>query len=147
MKKMDLSVTDIWKPEEDLLNELVKKQSGHQVNLDKELKQAEDFYEKIRTSANKIDPTLSQHVEALKAKALKALRDLEKKLLKAEKRKYEDQRRQIHEIRSALFPLGELQERIENLIPYYAAWGKQFIEVLFENSLALEQKFVVLSED
>jgi bacillithiol synthase len=147
MKKMDLSVTDIWKPEEDLLNELVKKQSGNQVNLDKELKQAEDYYEKIRTSANQIDPPLSQHVEALKAKALKALKELEKKLLKAEKRKYEDQRRQIHEIRSALFPLGELQERIENLIPNYAAWGKQFIEVLFENSFALEQKFVVLLED
>jgi bacillithiol synthase len=147
MKKLDLSITDIWIPEEELLNELVKKQSQHQVSLDRELKQAQDFYEKISTSASQIDPTLSQHVEALKVKALKALGELEKKLLKAEKRKFEDQRRQIHEIKSALFPLGELQERIENLIPYYAVWGRQFIEVLCKNSLALEQKFVVLSED
>jgi len=147
MKKMDLSVTDICRSEEDLLKALVKKQSGHQLDLVEELRQAQDFYEKIRASANRIDPSLSQHVEALKARAMKALRELENKLLKAEKRKFQDQRRQIHEIKSALFPLGELQERIENLIPYYAAWGMQFIEALYKNSPSFEQKFVVLAED
>ena len=57
--------------------------------------------------------------------ALKALQELEKKLLKAEKRKFGDQRRQIHTIKSALFPFDSLQERIENFMPYYAKWGKK----------------------
>ena len=35
LEKTGLSVTDIFRPEEDLVNELVKKKSGHQLNLGK----------------------------------------------------------------------------------------------------------------
>jgi uncharacterized protein YllA (UPF0747 family) len=74
------------------------------------------------------------------------LKSLEKKLLKAEKRKFEDQRRQIQSLKSALYPLNNLQERIDNFMPYYAKWGKEFISMLYQNSLALEQEFVVLEQ-
>ncbi|MBS1936049.1 MAG: bacillithiol biosynthesis BshC, partial [Bacteroidetes bacterium] len=105
------------------------------------------LYEKLKAITSKVDITLSQHTDALKTKALKPLHELEKKLLKAEKRKFEEQRKQIQAIKSALFPLNSLQERIENFMPYYAKWGKEFIGMLYKNSLALEQEFVVLSEE
>ena len=86
-----------------------------------------------------------RHVEALHAKALKTLKTLEKKIVKAEKRKFEDRRRQIHTIKSALFPLNGLQERIDNFMPYYAKWGKKFIALVYDTSHTIEQDFVVLS--
>ena len=68
-------------------------------------------------------------------------------MLKAEKRKFETQQKQIKKIKSILFPNGELQERVENFMPYYAKFGKQFIKMLCDNSPTLEQEFVVLTEE
>ena len=82
----------------------------------------------------------------LQAKALKPLKELEKKMLKAEKRKFEEQRKQIHALKSALFPQNNLQERIDNFMPYYSKWGRQFISALYQNSLVLEQEFMVVEE-
>ena len=63
-----------------------------------------------------------------------------------EKRKYEAEQRQIHVIKSALFPKNGLQERIENFMPYYAKWGKAFFHVLYQHSLTLEQEFAIMEE-
>ena len=67
-------------------------------------------------------------------------------MLRAEKRKFSDQQRQIHTVKEKLFPESGLQERYDNFMPYYAKWGKNFISKLYENSLGLESEFVILSE-
>jgi len=146
IRKMDLSPLQFAQAGEDLLEMLVRKESLHQLKLQAEIGEARHYYEKIKGVAHRIDATLAQHVEALQAKALNGLQELEKKLLKAEKRRFDDQRRQIEEIRSALFPQGQLQERIENFMPYYAQWGRSFLDALYQHSLALEQRFTVLEE-
>jgi uncharacterized protein YllA (UPF0747 family) len=66
-------------------------------------------------------------------------------MLRAEKRKYSDQLRQIQHIKSILFPGGGLQERYDNILYYYAKWGKEFMSCLYSNSLSMEQEFVILS--
>lgn len=66
-------------------------------------------------------------------------------MLRAEK-KFEAQQRQLHKLKEQLFPHGSLRERIENFMPFYAKWGKAFINVLYKNSLALEQQFVLIDE-
>jgi len=147
LEKTGIQVRDIFKSDEDLIGELVKKESRNQLNLDKEIEDANNYYERLKQISHPVDPTLTQYVEALQSKAVKPLMDLEKKLLKAEKRKFEVQRVHIQSIKSALFPLNNLQERIENFMPYYARWGKKFVEVVYQHSLALEQQFVILEEE
>ncbi|HVM88165.1 MAG TPA: bacillithiol biosynthesis cysteine-adding enzyme BshC [Puia sp.] len=144
---LHLTIKDIFKPEEELLNGLVKNKSQNQVTLEKELEELSDYYEKLKFVSLQIDNSLAEHTQALKAKAAKLVKELEKKLLRAEKRKFHDQQNQIHALKSALFPLHNLQERIDNFIPYYAKWGKEFIHILYKYSLTLEQKFVVLQEN
>ena len=146
LERAGLELTDTFRPEEDLVNELVKRESQQQLNLSDEISVAHQYYERLKTLARPVDPTLVQHVEALQKKALDPLQDLEKKLLKAEKRKFTDQQRQIHALKSALFPLNGLQERIDNFMPWYAARGPQFIRDIYTHSLTLEQEFVVLGE-
>jgi uncharacterized protein YllA (UPF0747 family) len=65
-------------------------------------------------------------------------------MLRAEKRKFSDQQRQIQRIKAKLFPENGLQERYDNMLYYYAKWGKDFLQQLYDQSLALEQEFVVL---
>ena len=145
-EKLQLNDSDLFRSEFDLLNELVKKKTTIQVDLEKEKLHLFAFYEEIKKIPGAIDGSLQQHTEALQAAALKKLEALEKKMLKAEKKKFEAQQRQLHKLKTILFPNNSLQERVDNFMPYAAKWGQGFIAQLYKNSLSLEQKFIVLTE-
>ena len=51
---------------------------------------------------------------------------------------------QIQKLKNQLFPTNNLQERVENFLPYYAKWGGTIVDKLYTSSLALEQKFSIL---
>lgn len=144
-EKWQLSNEELFQPAEALLNNLVIKESAEAVKLNGTYTEAEQLYELLRQKSAAVDATLVPHVEALKTKTLYRLQELEKKLLRAEKRKFTDQRRQMEQIKKALFPNNGLQERIDNFSPYYSKWGRELIHQLYEHSLSLEQEFVVLN--
>ncbi len=144
--KMGWSAADIFQSEQQLLNQLVSSHKNGELKLQQELEAANKLYQLVKDKAIAVDKSLQQHVEALQVRALKPLQELEKKLLRAEKRKYESEQRQIHVIKTALFPRNGLQERVDNFMPYYAQWGPAFIDLIYQHSLTLEQEFVILSE-
>jgi len=146
MEKAGLSLETVFQKEELLLEQMVKNQSSHQLNLEKEIRQLETYYDSLKQISESVDETLAQHVESLRSKALKGVIELEKKILRAEKRNFNDARNKIQEVRAALFPLNGLQERTGNFIPWYAAYGKAFFDLIYENSLTVEGMFVVLEE-
>ena len=147
IQKLNFSVDDFFESSNQLLEQLVHQHAAHSLTLNGKMEQAEALFEKIKEQATAIDPTLSQHVAALKTTSLKKLKDLEKKMLRAEKRKHEDARRQIETIKAQLFPGGGLQERAEGFFYFYALMGPQFIDALYQYSGALQQEFTVLQFD
>ena len=146
INKLDLGIADLFLDENELMRLIVEKNSANEVALNGNFEKAEAFYEQIRVQAEAIDKTLSQYVSSIKTRSLKDLEELEKKMLRAEKRKFEEQQRQIQKIKEVLFPNGGLQERVENFSWFYAKWGRDFIQELLNNSLAFEQEFTVLTE-
>lgn len=144
--RLGFTAEDFFQPEDELLNQIIARQGNNAVKLNGTFLETEALYNNIRKQAAAVDSTLSSHVEALKAQTLHRLYELEKKMLRAEKRKFTDQQRQIHTIKEKLFPGGSLQERHDNLLYYFARWGTDFIARLHEHSLALEQEFVILTE-
>ena len=147
MAALQLEATAFFKPTNILIEELVKKESAVSLNLEEEKKSLFSLYHNIKVAATIVDSTLKQHVHALETHAVKRIEKLEKKMLKAEKKKFEAQQRQINKIKEALFPSGTLQERVDNLLPYYSLWGAAFIKMLYENSRGLGQEFCVVEED
>jgi bacillithiol biosynthesis cysteine-adding enzyme BshC len=143
--KLRISIPGIFKDERDLMNEFVKRESGNQLTLAGEITNFSTYYDKLKTVAGQIDDTLTSHVAALQTRAIKPLQELEKKLLRAERRKYEVEKRQLSAVKNALFPNNSLQERVDNFMPYYAKWGKDFLKMVYDHSLTLEQKFVVIT--
>ena len=141
-----MTATDFFQPTSKLLERIVQKYSNNQLHLSEEKKQLQEIYKKIQSVAGAADITLQPHVEALRVGAEKRLNRLEKKIYSAEKKKFEAQQRQIEKIKNALYPNGTLQERIDNLLPWYAKYGKGFIDVLYQHSLTLEQEFCLLEE-
>ncbi len=146
LQKLDFSISEIFKPTTDLINQLVKRESALQLNLDKEKSQFEIMFAAIGMVAGNVDITLQKHSAALFQDSLKKLVALEKKMLKAEKRKFAAQQRQLAKLKSSLFPHNNLQERVENFMLYYAKWGNGFIDLIYQNSLSLEQQFCVITE-
>jgi uncharacterized protein YllA (UPF0747 family) len=144
LDRLSLRATDMFEPEDEILNKLVKKESDKQLNLSKELDHATEYYGHLKHVAGNIDNTLVQHVEALQSRAIKPLQALEKKLLRAEKRKFEEQQRMVSLVKSSLFPNNSLQERIDTFMPFYAKWGPAFIKALYSHSLTVEQQFGIL---
>jgi bacillithiol biosynthesis cysteine-adding enzyme BshC len=143
LEKLDIKTIDLFKGSQVLFTEMVNKESKYRLNLEKEKLQIGVVYEKIKSLVKEIDSTLVQHAEALETKQLKSLTNLEKKMLRAEKRKFIAQKNQLTKIFSALFPNDGLQERTENFMLFYARWGNDFLKMLYDNSLALEQEFCV----
>ncbi len=146
VNKLNFTTEDFFLPEQELLNRLVARDSKNQTKLNGSMTALEELYESFKKQASSVDATLEKHVESLKSKTVYRLHELEKKMLRAEKRKFNDQQRQIHTVKSHLFPGNGLQERIDTISYYYAKWGTGFIRSLYDQSLTLEQEFVVLQE-
>jgi len=147
LKKLNLIAVDLFKGKEILLNDIVNAESHSVLNLDKQKIAFEKIYEEVKAISKDIDPTLETHTSALETKHLKRIDLLEKKMLRAEKRKFSDQKNQLDKIFSALFPEGGLQERTENFMLFYSYWGNGFFKALYENSLTLEQEFCIITSD
>jgi uncharacterized protein YllA (UPF0747 family) len=67
--------------------------------------------------------------------------------MRAEKKKFEASLRQAAKVKASLYPSGILQERIDNLLPWYAVYGDSFIQTLYENSQGLKLAFCILQDE
>lgn len=147
INRLGFTIHDILKEERVLTGELVKRESVKKLDLSSEIEQVKTYYGNFQQLASAVDVTLKDHVNALQARAVKQLHTLEKKMLKAEARKFSDQQNQVHLLKEKLFPKNGLQERVDNFMPFYAKFGKEFIDVIYDHSPAIGQDFVVLVEN
>jgi len=144
ISNLELQRQDVFLSGHELMNTIVTNRAQNKVRLNGELQKVEELYNEIMSLASNVDATLKEHVAALKTKAVHSLQELEKKMIRAEKRKYINEQQQLQKIKSALFPNDSLQERSENFSLYFAKYGKELVDVLLESSLAFEQEFAII---
>ncbi len=142
--RLDLTFRSIFKTEEELKKEYVRRHTKHRLNLNDEWMELNAIFGKIRLRAHKIDPSLGPSTDAVKARLKKAINNLEKKLLKADKRNHEDALIQIARIKEKLFPGGALQERSENFGLLYVKYGDGLIRELIRHFNPLDFKFTII---
>ncbi|MBI2730605.1 MAG: bacillithiol biosynthesis cysteine-adding enzyme BshC [Sphingobacteriales bacterium] len=145
-KKLGLSIADLFKPELELINQLVKERTSNDLSLNNEITFLQKLYDQLKQKAAPVDQTLMAHIDSLLAKSKKQLEELEKKMMRAEKKKYEAEQRQIQSLKQSLFANNSLQERVENISFFFGVYGKEILNKLYDNSLSLEQEFVVLTD-
>jgi bacillithiol biosynthesis cysteine-adding enzyme BshC len=144
-EKLQLSVEQLFTPAFDLLNQLIEA-GGNKPSLTGELAATDELYKALRQKASPVDVTLVQHVDALRSKTFQQINALEKKLMRAERKKHVALDGKIKKLKEQLFPMNGLQERVENFSSFHAKWGPAFIDELLLHSPAMEQQFVVLEE-
>jgi len=139
--KLGLSWKDLFMKTDDLINERVKQISEFPIDLSTQKSQLKTQFDYLKTIAHKTDKSFIGAVKAQEAKQIKGLENLEKRLLKAQKRKHADELERIIDLQNQLFPQGGLQERKANFSEFYLDYGDTVIEKLIHNLKPLENKF------
>lgn len=144
IEKSGFTIIDIFKDADSLIKEYVNKNAGNNLSLKEQEEKLSLIYNEISIKATAVDITLKGTVDAEMQKTLNALKTIETKLLRAEKQKHETSINQIKKIKDKFFPEGMLQERYENMIPYYLKSGKEFISDIKNNFDPFEFEMLIL---
>jgi len=144
MQILGISHKHLFSNTETLKTDWIKAHVNLQLALDDEERAVRAIFDQIKLNAYKIDKTLSQSADAAKSKALKLISTLEKKMLRAEKRKHKTSFSQIEALKEKLFPTGVLQERVLNIAPMFVLYGDDFIESLIASFRPLDHQFTIL---
>lgn len=144
LQKLKLTFKDIFEETESLKKAYVKLNSTHELSLQNEWEQLSSIFIQLKDRASKIDPTLKSSTEAVEIRLKKAVENLEKKLIRAEKRNFSEALLDIDKIKQQLFPGGGLQERKENFALFYVKYGDDFIARLIKNFDPLAFQFTIL---
>jgi len=75
---------------------------------------------------------------------LNGLENLEKRLLKAQKRNLSNELDRLKNLQNQLFPNQSLQERQLNFSEFYLEYGEGLLDLLKENLDPLDSNFTVL---
>lgn len=144
MQMLNISHETLFNSTEALKTNWIKANVDTYVSLENEDKTIRAIFDQIKLNAYNIDKTLSQSVDSAKTRTLKLLQNLDKKMLRAEKRKHVTSLEQIDNLKNKLFPSGVLQERVLNLAPMYVLYGDDFIDSLVESFDPLAHQFTIL---
>ena len=122
----------------------VKTQSVENLVLTEHIASLTDLYKVIQQDVIKIDSSLGDHALNLSVQAQKKLALLEKKMIRAEKRKQHTSLARIHSIKSELFPDNNLQERVENFSNWVGDFGWNWVEAILNNSNSVDASFTII---
>ena len=144
-KKLDISQAELFLKQHELINRKVRKISNIDIDFGPQKETLVQQFRKMYEIAEQTDKTFLNAVKAQEVKQLKGLDNLEKRLLKAQKRKLKEEVSRITQLQNELFPHKSLQERHTNFSEMYLEYGERLIPTLIEKLNPLELQFKILS--
>ena len=142
--KLGLSWSDLFSKQTDLINEKIKALDDFSIDLSIQKDFLKNQFHYLHSLAQKTDKSFLGAVKAQEAKQIKGLENLEKRLLKAQKRKHSETLERITDLQNELFPNQSLQERQTNFSEYYLEYGKIFIDKLMFRLKPLDTNFEII---
>jgi bacillithiol biosynthesis cysteine-adding enzyme BshC len=146
-EKLNLSFADLFEKQPKLVERKAKEFSEIDMDFIELKTQLQKQFEALKAAVAKTDKSFAGAVDAQEKKQIKGLENLEKRLLKANKKYFAEQLSHIITLQNELFPNHSLQERQNNFAEYYSEYGKLFFDKLFEELEPLAHKFNVVIFD
>lgn len=122
---------DLLKTSGELVKIFLEKNS-EDISLENQKLELANLFVQILEQAKLVDVTLQGTVEAEKVKSIAGLNNLEQKINKAQKLKFEQQIKQIQKASERIKPQGVLNERVDSGIQYLSRNGFYFLDQLLE---------------
>lgn len=141
---LSISWEELFLKQHDLLAKKVRENSDIQFSFQDGKELLNQQFLALRRVANETDVSFIGAVDAQERKQLKGLENLEKRLLRAEKRKHADLVSRITTLQDELLPNHSLEERQRNFSEFYIEYGPNLIESLKEALQPLQLEFTIL---
>lgn len=145
LKKLNISDKDLFLERSSFINKKVRKISNIDIDFSEQIKHLEQQFKDLHQLAEQTDKSFLGAVNAQEVKQIKGLKHLEKRLLKAQKRKLKDQIERCTDLQEQLFPNQSLQERNANFSELYLEYGEDLIPKLMESLEPLKGEFVIIT--
>ncbi|MGJ8684720.1 MAG: bacillithiol biosynthesis cysteine-adding enzyme BshC [Nonlabens sp.] len=143
-EKLGLELQDLFLKDYQLDEKLTRQLSNIEIDFSSQKEHLSKQFKELYQIAQQTDQSFYGAVAAQERKQIKGLEYLEKRLLKAQKRKLKDFLDRALIIQRELFPNSSLQERQENFSSFYLEYGSQLITVIKQNLDPLDLRFTVI---
>ncbi|OIQ30674.1 MAG: bacillithiol biosynthesis cysteine-adding enzyme BshC [Bacteroidetes bacterium MedPE-SWsnd-G2] len=147
LSKLELCSGDLFLKQNDLVEDITKRRSDLNIDFSSQKETLVSQFKEMYEVAKKTDASFVGAVAAQERKQIKGLEHLEKRLLKAEKKKMAESLDRVKELQNNLFPNFSLQERQCNFSEFYVEYGQQLIQQLVLNLHPLKGEFLILNLD
>lgn len=144
-QRLNISIAELFLKQHELINRKVRKISNIDIDFSPQKQHLVEQFQKMYDLAEQTDKSFLGAVKAQEVKQLKGLDNLEKRLLKAQKRKLKDEVERIAGLQNELFPNKSLQERQTNFSEFYVEYGEELISELMDKLDPLESNFKILT--
>ncbi len=143
--KLNLSWADLFSNQQELFNNKTRAFSNFNIDFSEQKEILRLQFEKLQEIAKQTDKSFTGAVNAQLTKQVKGLENLEKRLLKAEKRVHAEKLELILLLQNQLFPNQGLQERKANFSEFYLEVNGRLLEKLYEQLKPLNQNFSIIT--
>ena len=144
-ERLGVALPELFLDRNRLINKKIREISNIDIDFSPQRKHLHEQFAELYTLAEQTDKSFLGAVKAQEVKQLRGLDLLEKRLLKAQKRKLKDHVSRLAELHNTLFPGGSLQERNRNFAEFYLEiGGPQWAEQLMECFEPLPEQFKLL---
>ncbi|MBI34997.1 MAG: bacillithiol biosynthesis cysteine-adding enzyme BshC [Flavobacteriales bacterium] len=124
------------------INALTKFLSSNPISLDQDFEFLKKFFHNLKIKGDEIDVQLKKVIEGEEKRANSALKNVEKRFLKAEKKKHQEDILKLVNIINKLFPGSKPMERVVSFIPFLAKDLNRFKHQIETSPNVLEKKIV-----
>ena len=142
---LHLNWANLFQKQPNLINEKTRQLSEFPIDLSALKQQLRQQFKSLQELTFKTDRSFEGAVKAQETKQIKGLDQLEKRLLKAQKRKLADSLGRITSLQNELFPNQSLQERQANFSEFYLEKGTDLIPLLLAKTKPLSTDFTLIT--
>ncbi|NRA94462.1 MAG: bacillithiol biosynthesis cysteine-adding enzyme BshC [Psychroserpens sp.] len=145
LQKLNVHLADLFIDQEALKKKITRQLSEIVIDFSKQRTHLKTQFEALHKLAEQTDRSFEGAVAAQEKKQLNGLDALEKRLLKAQKRKLSDHIDRVVAIQNELFPNQSLQERYLNFSEIYLELGSEMIPLLMDHLKPLKGDFTIIT--
>lgn len=145
LRQTGFGIQDIFDAESNLTKRFLLQKNGATWDLHSEMQAIESSFMPLANNATKIDASLERAAAATIVKIKTQIKNLERKMYRAEKNKEAIAIAKIKRLKSASHPQGILQERIENFSTYYLQFGWRIFDEIKGHIRPFDNQFMIMS--
>ena len=144
LTSLKISHQELFLKQQDLLSKKVLENTDIDLDFNLKIESLQKQFTELKEVAKKTDISFVGAVNAQEKKQIKGLENLQRRLLRAEKRRQKELVDRITDLQRQLLPNQSLEERQRNFSDYYLAYGTPFLVTLKKVLKPLVHQFTIL---